>query len=204
MNTRIIKIFFIFFLSFSLFSCITIDTEIIFRQNLTGEVLIRYSVSQAALNIGKIDRFDDFLPLPIEEYRFRELAANVDGLRLISYRKEEKNNEVHITVRYEFRNIEALNAVVSNSNDTKIEVQRRGERTYYTQQIGAINRTISQETIKLAQTIFSDRSINLKVTAPQNIRTVNSGTMTGRSAQVSYNLPQLLSATDSVKWEVSW
>ena len=204
MNTKIIKIFFIFSLCFFLFSCIDIDTEIIFKQNLTGEVLIRYSVSKAAMNMGRIDRHDNFLPLPIEERKYQELAANTDGLKLISFRKHETENNINITVRYEFRDIEALNAIVSNSNDKKIEVQRRGERTYYTQRINASDRTISEETIKLAQAIFGNRTVNFKVTAPQNIRTVNSGSMTGRSAQVSYNLPQLLSSADSVTWEVTW
>jgi len=203
-NTKNVKIFFIFFLCFLLFSCIDIDTEIIFKQNLTGEVLIRYSVSKAAINMGKIDRHDNFLPLPIEEQRYHELAANIDGLKLISFRKQETENDINITVRYEFRNIEALNAIVSNSNDKKIEVQKRGERTYYTQRISANNQAISEETIKLAQAIFGNRTVSFKVTAPQNISTVNSGTIAGRSAQVSYNLPQLLSSTDNVTWEVSW
>ncbi|MCL2480195.1 MAG: hypothetical protein FWF38_00640 [Spirochaetaceae bacterium] len=203
MKTRIIKILSILFLSFFLFSCINIDTEITFRQNLSGEILIKYSISKAAINIGKIDKYDNFLPLPVEEQKFRELAAITNGLDFISFRQEETEGEVFINVRYGFSNIEALNAIVSNSNDKKIEVQRRGDRTYYTQKISN-NKPINEETIELAKALFPDRYVNIKITAPQNIRTVSSGEITGNSAQVRYNLPQLLSNKGNVTWEVSW
>ena len=204
MNTNIVKIFFIVFLSFLLFSCINIDTEIIFRQNLAGEVLIKYSISKAAINIGKIDKYDNFLPLPVEERKYRELASNVSGLNLISFKQEETEGEVFINVKYEFSNIDALNAIVANSADKKIEVQRRGERTYYTQKISNNDKPVSEETITFAQALFPERYVKVKITAPQNIRTVNSGNMKGNSAEVSYNLPQLISSKVPVTWEVSW
>ena len=203
MKTRIIKIFFIIFLCFFIFSCINIETEIIFRQNLSGEVLIKYSISKAAINIGKIDKNDNFFPLPVEEQKFRELAANTNGLNFISYKQEETEGEIFINVRYEFRTIDALNAIVSNSVDKKIEVQRRGDRTYYTQKISS-SKPINEETIELAKALFPDRYVNMKITAPQNIRTVNSGEITGNSAQVRYNLPQILSNAQGITWEVSW
>jgi hypothetical protein len=203
-NTKIVKIFFILFFFFFLFSCINIDTEIIFRQNLSGEVLIRYSLSKAAINMGKIDKYDNFLPLPVEERKYRDIANNVNGLELISYRQEETEGEVYINVRYEFRNIDALNAIVANSNDKKIEVQRRGDRTYYTQKISNNDKPVSEETTTLAQALFSERYIKLKLTAPQAIRSVSSGNISGNSAEVSYDLPQLISTTTPVTWEVSW
>ena len=203
-NTKIIKIFFILFFSFFFFSCINIDTEITFRQNLSGDVIIKYSISKAAINIGKIDKYDNFLPLPVEEQKYRELAAKVNGLDLVSFRKEETESEVFINVRYEFRDVDALNAIVSNGADKKIEVQRRGERVTYSQKIVNREKPISEETMELAKALFQDRYVNIKLTAPQNIRTVNSGSITGASAQVSYNLPALLSDNNSVTWEVVW
>ena len=203
MKTRIVKIFSIIFIPFFLFSCINIDAEIILRQNLSGEILIKYSISKAAINIGKIDKNDNFLPLPIEEQRFREIAANVNGLTFMSYKQEETEAEIFINVRYGFTNIEALNAIVANSNDKKIEIQRRGDRTHYIQKISSQNQ-INEETIELAKALFPDRYVNIKLTAPQNIRTVSSGDITGNSAQVRYNLPQLLSSKNSLTWEVSW
>jgi len=191
------------FLPFFLFSCLDIDTEIIIRPNLTGEVLIKYSISQAAINIGRIDRQSNFLPLPIEEQRYRDLAANVDGLKLLSFRKEERRGEVIITARYEFSNIDALNAVLSN-NDAKIEIERRGERTYFTQKIINNNRAVSEETRELAKALFGGRYVNLRLTVPGNIHTVNLGTAAGNRAFVSYELPQLLESTGAVVWEVSW
>ena len=165
--------------------------------------MIRYSISKAAINIGKIDKNDNFFPLPVEEQKFREIAANTNGLTFVSFKQEETEGEVFINVKYEFSNVAALNAVVSNSIDKKIEVQRRGDRTYYTQKVSS-NKPISEETIELAKALFPDRYVNIKLTAPQNIRTVNSGDITGNSAQVRYNLPQLLSNNQGVTWEVSW
>ncbi len=206
MNTRIVKIFFILFLSFFLFSCINIDTEIIFRQNPagSGEVWIKYSISKAAINIGKIDKYDSFLPLPVEEQKYRDLAANTNGLEFRYYKQEETEDEVLINVRYEFRNIDALNAIVSTGSDKKIDVQRRGDRTYYSQKVYSNDKPINEETLKLAQALFPDRYVRIKIVAPQNIRTVSSGTMTGNNAEVTYTLPQLLSTTSPVTWEVGW
>ena len=203
MKTRIIKIFSIIFLCFFIFSCINIETEITFRQNLSGDIVIRYSISKAAINIGKIDKNDNFFPLPVEEQKFREIAANTNGLTFVSFKQEETEGEVFINVKYEFSNVAALNAVVSNSIDKKIEVQRRGDRTYYTQKVGS-NKPISEQTIELVKALFPDRYVNIKLNAPQNIRTVNSGDIKGNSAQVRYNLPELLSNTQGVTWEVSW
>ena len=204
MNTKIVKLLLIFSLSFFLVTCIDIDTEIIIRQNFTGEISIKYSISKDFINIGQIDIYDAFLPLPIEERKYRELAANVNGLVLRSFRQEETEAELLITVRYEFSNIDALNAVISNSNDTKIEVQSRGERVYYTQKISNNDKPASEEALKFAQALFPERYVKLRLIVPQNIQTVNSGAIRGNSAEVSYNLIQLLATTDSVTWEVSW
>ena len=203
MKTRIVKIFSIIFIPFFLFSCINIETEITFRQNLSGEISIKYSISKAAINIGKIDKEDNFLPLPIEEQKFREIAANTNGLTFISYRQEETEGELFINVKYGFNNIDALNAIVSNSNDKKVEVQRRGDRTYYTHRISN-NKPINEETLDLAKALFPDRYVSVKIIAPQNIRTVSSGDITGNSAQVKYSLTQLLSNKENTTWEVSW
>jgi hypothetical protein len=204
-NKNIVKYLAAVIFSASIISCISIDTEITFKQDLTGEVLIKYSVSKSALNIGKLDQNDSFMPLPLEEQKYRDKAGKVNGLDFKSFKKEETAEEIYITVRYEFRNNEALNAIISNNQQPLISVERRSGSVYFTQNIyNSSSKPAGEETIKLAQALYADRLIKMKVTAPSQIKTVNSGTSAGNTAEVQYRLPELLSKNTPVIWEISW
>jgi hypothetical protein len=202
---NIFKTIFPLLLSGLFLSCINVDTEIVFRQDLSGEIMIKYSVSKSVLNIGILDENGSFLPLPVEEQKYREKGENTDGLELKSFKKEETEEELYITARYEFKTPEALNAAVSNSGERKIDVQRRSGSTYFTQNIfNKTNTPANEETLKLAEALFADRSIKMKVTAPSSIKRSNIGTSAGNSAEAVFNLPKLLSENTPVIWEVVW
>ncbi len=188
-----------------LVSCINIDTEITFRQDLTGEALIRYSILKSAVNIGKIDKNDSFLPLPVEEQRYRDKAERTNGLELRSFKKEETDEEIYITVRYDFKNMEALNAIISNTAGKKIDIQKRADRTYYTQEIYSNKGTLpSEETLNITESLFADRYIKIKVTAPAAVKSVNTGSSSGNNAEVVFKLPELLASASPVVWEIIW
>ncbi len=205
MKKNILKPVFLMLLSALFFSCINVDTEIVFRQDLSGEILIKYSVSKSVLNIGRLDENESFLPLPVEENKYREKAEKTDGLDLKSFKKEETEEELFITARYEFRNMDALNAVVSNNGEKKIDVQRRSGSTYFTQKVFNKSDTpANEETIKLAEALFADRTIKMKITAPSQIKSRNMGTSGGNSAETEFSLPALLAENLPVVWEVAW
>ena len=205
MIKKIIRILTVLIFSASIISCISIDTEIKFKQDLTGEVLIKYSVSKSAMNIGKVDNNDSFMPLPIEEQKYREKAEKVNGLDFKSYKKEETSDEIYITVSYDFTNIEALNAIISNNQQQMITVERRSGSFYFTQNIyNSSADPAGEETIKLAQALYSDRYIKMKVTAPSPVKSVNTGTSTANTAEVQFRLPDLLAENRPVIWEIVW
>ena len=204
MNKKIMGILAVLVFSASLISCISIDTEIKFKQDLTGEALIKYSVSKSAMNIGKLDKNDSFMPLPVEEQKYREKAQKVSGLDFKSFKKEETSDEIYITVSYDFRNIEALNAIISN-NQQMISVERRSGSVYFKQNIyDRSAEPAGEETIKLARALYADRYIKMKVTAPSPVKSVNTGTSSANNAEVQFRLPDLLAENKPVIWEIVW
>ncbi len=202
-NKMIFLFFPLVFLSIS--SCISIDTEIVIRQNLSGEALIRYSIAKSAINIGKIDNDSSFLPLPVEEERYRRKAQETEGLTLVSYRKDESIDEVLITVRYEFSNPEALNRIISSSDENSITIDNRAGSFHYKQTIYDNEGVIpDNDVLKLTEALFSDRFIKIKVTAPSAVRTISNGFSGGSSAEAVFSIPELLSSDAPVRWEFTW
>lgn len=206
MNIKNKMIFLFFPLVFlSLSSCISIDTEIVIRQNLSGEALIRYSIAKSAINIGKIDSDSSFLPLPVEEERYRRKAQETEGLTLVSYRKDESADEVLITVRYEFSNPEALNRIISSSDENSITIDNRAGSFHYTQTIYDNEGVMpDNDVLKLTEALFSDRFIKIKVTAPSAVRTISNGFAGGSNAEAVFSIPELLSSDAPVRWEFTW
>lgn len=192
---------------FSLASCIDIDTEITFYDNASGFVVINYSVSKNMLNTGNLDSDSSFLPLPLEEQRYIELANNTEGLSLASFDKQEEGEEIFISARFDFTSIDALNAAISSSTqvtDKKINLEKRGGRWHYSQKMVDGNAEIDSESLMLATALFSDRYIKIKLNAPSPVTSINVGNTDKNSAEVFYTVPDLLASTEPITWEVVW
>jgi hypothetical protein len=140
----------------------------------------------------------------VEEAKYREKANKTNGLDFVSYKREEIESDIYITVAYNFSSIDALNAALSNNKDSKITVRRSaGNTTTYTQIISR-GTPVNEDTLTLANAIFKDKYIKVKVIAPQNLKSVSDGTMTGRTGEISYPLVTILGSETSFKWDVVW
>lgn len=192
---------------FSLVSCIDIDTEITFNDNASGFIVINYSVSKSMLNTGNLDSDNSFLPLPLEEQQYIELANRTEGLSLVSFDKKEEGDEILISAKFDFVNIDTLNAAIFSSTqvaDRKINLEKKGSSWHYSQKMVDGNAKIDSESLLLASALFSDRYIKIKLNAPSPVTSINVGNADKNSAEVFYTVPDLLASTEPVTWEVVW
>ena len=186
-------------------SCISIDTQIKFKTDTSGEVSITYNISREILDIGKIDKEDSFSPLPVEEKQYMAIAEKTDGLELKSYKIKESETETIISIIFDFNNIDSLNsAVYGNSNETMINVKTIDGQTLYSQIIYDGREDLSFESRDILISMFDDKNYTLTVIAPETIKETNMGKTSGKTAENILEMSEILSSDSPVIWEITW
>ena len=186
-------------------SCIGIETVIQLKNENSGEVSIKYMVSKMVLNTAGIDEDNSFLPLPVDEKDFAEKADGNDNLRLISYKKEENDEQLFINVKYAFDDISGLNAIMSNSDGENITVSKKINSTVFIQKLYNGNGgKIDQETLDVISDLFSNYPVKITLIAPSDIKETNMGTFSNNKSELSMTLPEVLSSEEPVVMEIIW
>ena len=191
---------------FLLVSCIGIETEIEFKNSNSGTVKLKYRVSKMVINTAQIDSDSSFLPLPIEENDFIEKSDENEDLELLSYKKEDNNEEVFITAEFSFDSIDALNAVAGSTEDNvKITVDKRLTKTVYRHEIfPGSSGNIDTETMQVVSDLYSNYPVKFTIITPSEIKEVNKGVFNANKAEIQMTVPEIIASDEPVFIEISW
>ena len=186
-------------------SCIGIETEINFKDDKSGTLIMKYRVSKMVVKTAEIDSDSSFLPLPVEEKDFISKADENNGLTLTSFKKEETEDDVFITAEYSFTDIESLNAAAGSGGDPVITVDRKLGKTVYTHQLyPGNNGNIDTETMQVVSDLYSTYPVKITVIAPSDIKDINMGSSKNNRAEIDMTVPEILSSEEPVTIEISW
>ncbi len=204
-SEKIIKYTLLFVFLISIVSCIGIETEIEFKDEKSGTVKLKYRVSNMVLNTAEIDSDSSFLPLPLERKDFVEKATENNNLTLISFKREDNEEEVFITAEFSFKDIDALNAVAGSGEEPLITVDKRLTKTVYTHNLYQGNSgNIDNETMQVVSDLYSNYPVKFTIKTPSNIKETNRGTARNNIAEIEMTIPEILSSEEPVIIELSW
>ncbi len=186
-------------------SCISIETEIEFKDEKSGTLKMKYRVSRMVVKTAEIDSDSSFLPLPIEEKDFSEKAAENSNLELVSFNREENSEEIFITAEFRFSDIDALNSAAGSTAEPSITVERKLTRTVFTQILYPGNSgNIDAETMQVVSDLYSSYPVKITVITPSDIRETNAGNYRNNRAEFEMSVPEILSSEEPVVFELSW
>lgn len=144
-------------------SCLSIDLKITFKDN-GGEVDYTFYLSKELAGFMKYDEEDgaESLPLPLGREDFVLAAHRTEGVKLLFYNYDSKNETV--TVRFSFKTDEDLANLIGgevkrekNTDGNKIHITLSPEDSEY----------LSEKESKLISDAFSDETFSVTIVSPQ-------------------------------------
>ena len=187
-------------------SCLSVDTRITLNNDGSGEVMLQYEISQIALNIGMYDKNSSDLPLPVGLNDFQRTVNTIDGLELVpgTWSFSEDEDAIQISASMTFESLDALNRFYS-PGAKMITLSEAGENSIYTQVIHTAPEVETDEdSIEFADIFFSDYALSFVVTLPEDIKNVNIGDVSGKTASYSISIPELVRAGEEIKLEITF
>ncbi len=188
-------------------SCIGIDSQVILHENGSGEISLHYKISNMVVDMGKVDRDDPFVPLPVTREDFSRVISQVEGVSLLSYAEKSDEFNKTITARLSFTSIETLNRFYGTS-DAVFSLSSDGSMHTFRQNIfkGLPEGKIDADSQKLLEAAFKDYTLSFSVRTPRPIRNTNAGTLSQDKMTAVYttSVIDLFREGKPVNWEISW
>ena len=186
-------------------SCIDILAEVNLNADGSGEAKLSYKVSRLVINLGSLDEDNKFFAVPVSRRDFEDTVRRHEGLDLKSYSTEEDTEDVYVDAEISFTSINALSFLFNSNDPDAISLTSENGQTTYRQTIfEGGEEEIDEDSMKMIESFFSDYMLSFVLKTPRSVTTVNRGTFTGRSANVSLSIPEVVVMTEPVTWEVSW
>ncbi|MCL1818978.1 MAG: hypothetical protein FWG35_08595 [Spirochaetaceae bacterium] len=200
-----IRLFFFAGLSFVFLSCLSIESKMTLAADGSGTLELEYTVSSFAQDWDSRDSGSSPLPLPVNEADFRRGVNSTAGLSLVSYSRRAAADSTVITAVVGFRSLEALNSFVSR-RDAHFTVRQEGGRTVFEQILTQGTRgELGGQTKGFVEAFFGPYSLKFALTAPAAVsRSTPAGSVSGRTASVSFPLPAVVGSREPVIWRVEW
>ena len=171
----------------ALTSCISVESHFTFKADGSGEFRLVYRVAPPLTELGG----SVGMPLPTTEAEFRTAAAAVDGVELINYRSQEREDEVEISATLGFDRVERL-AELSGLANLEARLQGGGRASATFEQViaaaGAIP-VLDAESLELLQSLLAEHAVKFAVRAPRPIRGHSDGTLSGDGRTVELSIP---------------
>ena len=173
----------------ALTSCISVESHFTFKADGSGEFRLVYRVAPPLTALGG----SVGMPLPITEGEFRTAAAAVDGVELINYRSQEREDEVEISATLGFDRVERLAELSGLANlEARLQGGGRGRASAtFEQLIAAAGDTpvLDAESLELLRSLLAEHAVKFVVRAPRPIRGHSDGTLSGDGRAVELTIP---------------
>ena len=186
-------------------SCIDIHAEVSLNADGSGEAKLSYKVSRLVIHLGSLDEDNKFFAVPVSRQDFEDTVRRHEGLDLKSFSTEEDTEDVYVDAEIGFTSIEALSFLFNANDPDAVSLTSENGKTTYRQTIfEGGEEDIDEDSMKMIESFFSDYALSFVLTTPASVTAVNRGTFTGRSANLSLSIPEVVVMTEPVTWEVSW
>jgi hypothetical protein len=187
---------------FSFSSCVGIDAEARIDADGSVELTIRYEVSIAVEQIGKLGANERYLPLPVGQDDML-LAVSRAGGELLSWNRDDGTDRFSIDARMRFPDSRAFAVFLDPSGQAVSFSEAEGLRTL-TMQLSAGRPPADEELTRFIETVFSDYRTSIRFVLPVAPNTATNLLVEGSSADFSMPSAELYTSTSPVRLVLEW
>ena len=186
-------------------SCIGVETEITFREDGTGGVVLTYRISRVMANVGTVEG-DELIPLPVTEQDFRRSVESVAGLRLRRVTQSQDERDIFVKAEMDFDDIAAFSRIESFTDMPASLVVSDGRSVFSQVITSGLEQEVSEDSLELVSLFFDDYEIAFKVNAPGQIASHSMGELSENRRTVVYRVSvvDLLTTPERRVLTVSW
>ncbi len=191
-----------FLVSLLLVSCIGIDADITVGADGAVDVSMRYTVSLALDELGKLGANAGYLPMPVGQADL-ELAATRAGGALRSWSRKDGSEATVITAALRFPTASAFALFLDPRGEAAVFTELDGKSRLRIDLYKGTN-AADADLIEFIKTAFSDYIVSIRMELPRT-PTANGGFLvSGRTASFSMKAADLYSRATPVSIDVSW
>jgi hypothetical protein len=183
-------------------SCVGIDTNTKINTNGTVDVSLRYVVSNAADELGKLGANAKYLPLPVGEADLGLAASRAQG-ELRSWTRKDGNDSFTITATLRFPGVAAFALFMDPAGELATFTEANGRST--------LGMTLSSGTtpadpnvLSFMKLAFGDYLVALTFELPRAATASQGFTIKGTTATFSMKAADLYASPTPVKVSVTW
>ncbi len=192
----------ILLVSIFLVSCIGIDADVTVGTDGAVEVSMRYTVSAALDELGKLGSNAEYLPLPVGQGDL-ELAATRAGGTLQSWSRKNGSESSTITASLKFPDVSTFALFLDPLGKAAVYTENNGTSSL---KIDLYDGTRAEDTelVEFIKTAFSDYIVSIRLELPRTPRATGGFLVSGRVASFSMKAADLYAQASPVSISVSW
>ncbi len=192
---------------FILSSCLGIESRMVLKRDGSGTLTLNYKISRMIKDLELQNGEKGLLPLPVSEEDFRRAAENAEGIRLLSVKQSEDEENINIEARLEFDRVEALNGLSASGQMQLSENTGNGLRKL--RQVissGAGEEEVSAQTLEMLEAFFAGYELSFLIETPVSIKQHSLGTLSEDGKRLTYvvTIPELFRSPRDRILEIEW
>jgi hypothetical protein len=187
---------------FSFSSCVGIDAEARMDADGSVELTLRYEVSIAVDQIGKLGANEKYLPLAVGQEDML-LAVSRAGGELLSWNRNDGTDRFAIDARMSFPDTQAFAAFLDPAGQAVSFSDVEGNRTL-TMQLSAGRPPADDELTRFIETVFSDYRTSIRFVLPGPPTTATNLLVEGTTASFAMPSPEIYTSSAPVLLVLEW
>lgn len=196
-----------FLVLFALSSCLTVESDITIRNDGSGTLRLSYRISRMVQEIGRVDTENTLIPLPVNEEDFTRVAEGIDGATLRDFSLSSDEEYIFIEAEIDFIDAGTLSHLLGGNEGEDITFTVEDGVYSLTQRIyPGLREPISEDSLALLNTYFSEDVISLTVRTESAITDAGVGRISDNGTTALYSAPiaDIVQSTEPVVFEVTW
>jgi hypothetical protein len=201
---------------FLFFSCIGTGSLISLHSDGSGTIQLEYRLAMELEELGNLDGYDRWLPVPVGRADLERAADRVEGLRLVSFSVKEDGKDLVYSAKLDFDSPRALTAFLDASG-RQVQLDMEKKRLVFT--FGGAETPAENSEAGFRETVVSsfsgyEFSLALAMPAPVSLRWLdengaeapNPGTCSVSGAALDFRSPMAdLILLEKVRiMEITW
>ncbi|MDX9958033.1 MAG: hypothetical protein AB7T74_00715 [Clostridia bacterium] len=186
----------------SITSCVGIDAEARVDADGSVELTLRYEVSIAVDQIGKLGANEKYLPLAVGQDDML-LAVSRAGGELLSWNRNDETDRFIIDARIRFPDIQTFAAFLDPAGQAVNFSEAEGQKSL-TMQLSAGRPPAEEELARFIGTVFADYRTSIRFVLPGPPTTATNLQLEGSTASFSMLSSELYSSSTPVLLVLEW
>jgi hypothetical protein len=194
-------------LLFLLSSCLGMESRMILKRDGSGTLALTYRISRMIKDLELQNGAESVLPLPVSEEDFRRAADSAEGVRLLSVKQSEDEENIIIEARLEFDRVEALNALsAAGQMQLAYDTGSGAQQLRQLLSTGIGEEAVSAQTLEMMEAFFAGYELSFVIETPAPIRKHSLGSLSEDGKQLTYTvtIPELFRSPQDRILEVDW